>query len=150
MLPKPIYSNCPLAVLYLWLRGRAKYVVATKSDTPMILWPWHFGVLNSLDDMGIVLHFKRTKDKQYWAPFYFEGKVKRQRLQTVRRGRYKVLWIRRAIYVVPLLTLLVLAGLPIWMTISALYWPCWLATETYKALTRRKGIQIGKFRPNHS
>ena len=104
----------------------------------MLLWPWHFGALVELGPLALVLHFKRTKDRQYWAPFYFEGKVRRTTLGTIQRSRAKILWIKPATQVVPLLLILVMVGLPIWMLVSAFYWPYWLTSETVKAIGKRK------------
>ena len=74
MFPKPSYSNCPLAVLWLWLNNRAHYIIATRSDTPMRFWIWHLGTISKRNP-NLVYHFKRTSDRQPWAPFWFEGRI---------------------------------------------------------------------------
>lgn len=126
-------SNCPLAVLWLWLAGRAETIVASKSDISG--WRWHFGGVRG----GLVYHFKRTRivKRQPWAPFYFEGRMQVAELETVRRSK-SFLWQRHPAYVVPGLALLVAAGLVPWMLVSAFYWPCWLLAGAWQARRRVK------------
>lgn len=133
MFPPSIHSNCPLAVLWLWLAGRAEWIVATRGDLGW-LWPWHFGAISKRNP-EIVYHFKRTRDGQPWAPFWFEGRVLTASTATIERSR-RFLWKRRAIYVVPLIAILVAVGLPVWMLVAAAYWPLWLIRGAAHAIER--------------
>ena len=128
----PAYSNCPLGLLYLWLRGFACRVVATRA--PMSYFPWHMGAVTS---DGRVFHFKRTSDGQPFAPFWFEGRMQHTTL-TALLNTGKVLWVLPAWFVAPLLIVLVAAGLPIWMTVGACYWPYWLMRDSWRALRKRR------------
>lgn len=133
MNPRPSMSNCPLAVLWLWLAGRADWVLASKSDTPMFWWPWHFGTRTNREP-ELVYHFKRTRlvKRQPWAPFWFEGRMQSaKRAVLVKAASF--LWERPALQVVPLLMALVAVGLPLWMLVSAFYWPCWLLAGAWQA-----------------
>ncbi len=143
MLPTATYSNCPLAVLWLWLAGRARYVVATKSDIGC-WWPWHFGTISARNP-ELVYHFKRTRivKRQLFAPFYFEGRMLAVDRAVLKRSR-RFLWERPAWQVVPLLFVLVAAGLPVWMAVSATYWPLWLLHDAAAARGKRHHLtQIG-------
>lgn len=133
MLPAPTYSNCPLAVLWLWCAGRADEVIATRSDIGW-WWPWHLGTV-SRRNPELVYHFKRTRivKRQPFAPFYFEGRMLTARRAVLERSP-KFMWAKPWWQVVPLLALLVAFGLPIWMTVSACYWPCWLVAGVLKAV----------------
>lgn len=131
MLPPLTKSNCPLAVLWLWLAGRADWVIATKSDISG--WPWHFGTRTDREP-ELVYHFKRTRiqKRQFFAPFYFEGRLQTARASSLKRAS-GFMWERPALQVVPLLMALVALGLPLWMLVSAVYWPCWLVAGAMQA-----------------
>ncbi len=135
MLPRPTYSNCPLAVLWLWLSGRAKWVVATRSDIGW-WWPWHFGVVSE-HNPDMVIHFKRTRDGQSWAPFWFEGRMLSASLVAIQRNR-RFMWKREAWQVIPLILMLVAVGMPVWMLVSAFYWPWWLFIGFREAVKSKK------------
>lgn len=131
MFPRSIHSNCPLAMLWLWLAGRADWVLATKSDISG--WRWHFGTI-SRRNPNMVYHFKRTRvvKRQTFAPFWFEGRILAAPRAALVRSR-SFLWDHPARQVVPLLVLLVAVGLPMWMLVSAFYWPCWLVAGAMQA-----------------
>lgn len=137
VLPPTAYSNCPLAVLWLWLSGRAQWVVATRSDIGW-WWPWHLGTV-SRRNPELVYHFKRTRliKRQTFAPFYFEGRMLAVSRSALLRSK-AFLWERPALQVVPLLALLVAVGLPVWMVVSASYWPYWLVAGALQSLSRRR------------
>lgn len=135
MLPATAKSNCPLAVLWLWLAGRADWVLASKSDTPMFWWPWHLGTRTDREP-ELVYHFKRTRivKRQPFAPFYFEGRMQTAKASSLKRAK-GFMWERRwwDIRCVPFLLAIVAVGLPVWMLASAAYWPCWLAAGAWQA-----------------
>lgn len=134
MFPRSIHSNCPLATLWLWLAGRADWVLATKSDISG--WRWHFGTI-SRRNPNMVYHFKRTRlvKRQPFAPFWFEGRMLTANRAALERSK-SFLWCRPAWMVVPLLVVLTLAGLVPWMLASAMYWPLWLVHGARQAMRR--------------
>lgn len=134
MFPQPTHSNCPLAVLWLWLAGRADWVLATKSDISG--WPWHFGTRSDREP-ELVYHFKRTRiaKRQPWAPFYFEGRIQTTSREALHRTP-GFMWELPAFMVVPWLLVLALVVLPVWMLVSAAYWPIWLLSGAFEAQRR--------------
>lgn len=127
-------SNCPLAVLWLWVAGKAETIIATRSDISG--WRWHFGAVRG----DSVFHFKRTRlvKRQPFAPFYFEGRILVADAEKLKRSK-NFLWERHPLFVVPFLVVLVVLGLAVWMFVAALYWPLWLLAGTIQALKRRRG-----------
>ncbi len=136
MMPRAAYSNCVLAVLWLWLAGRADFIIAMRSDIGWY-WPWHLGTMRRRNS-DLVYHFKRTRlvRRQPFAPFWFEGRMLTTPWFTVQRS-LNFLWIKPAWQVVPWLMALVAVGLPVWMAVSALYWPVWLASGAWEAIGKR-------------
>ena len=135
------YGNCYFGILYLFLRGKIKRIVAVSSFSPW--WPWHFVCTTK---HGNVLHFcpllphEENKFAPWWFFGCYEGISRRTIEKTLEEsGRYIVLEcsnITAALIIAGLFFLMVLGP---WQIAWALFPFYWMAKWSYRLC--RQAIQ---------